>query len=280
VGTKGSDLTLSDVPGNAPPPGPGPLSARRPIPGFGSITIYNNDGYSNYNSLQLKAEKHFTHNFSFLGSYAWSKCIDDGATGFTYGGNISAIRNPADGTANRGLCDQDIRNRVVFNTIYQLPFGNRSAGFLKQVEAGWALEGILTLEAGQPFSVLYPLDNSNTGILLDTPDLVAGQNPNNGPKTPNDWFNLNAFTAPVPFTFGTAGRNIVIGPPLKNLDFSVHKQFLVTERQALEFRAEFFNVTNHTNFFQPGNTFGTPSLGVIGGAFDPRDIQFSLKYNF
>lgn len=280
VGSKGTDLRNSAVQANSPPPGPGPLASRRPIPGFSTINLYDNSGFSIYHALQLKAEKRISQNLSFLGSYAWSKCIDNGTTAFTYGGNETAIRDPSDNKANKGLCDFDVRNRITLNAIYQLPFGKGTTGFLRQLESNWSLEGILDLESGNPFSVLYPLDNSNTGIGLDTPDSVPGQNPNNGPKTPNDWFNLNAFTSPVPFTYGTAGRNIVIGPGTRRFDFSLHKQFPITDNQRLEFRAEFFDLTNTPSFYQPGNVFGTPSFGVIGGAFDPREIQFSLKYVF
>jgi len=221
-----------------------------------------------------------SNQLSFLGSSPYSKCMDNGTTAFTYGGNRQGIRNPGDVAMNRGLCDFDIRNRFVLNAIYQLPFGNNSSGFLRQVVWGWSIEGILTLEGGNPFSVLYPLDNSNTGIGLDTPGRVVGQNPNSGPKTPNDWFNLNAFTNPVPFTYGNSGRNIVIGPGLHEFDLALHKQFPITESKMLQFRAEFFNFTNTPSFFQPGNVFNTPSFGVIGGAFDPREIQFSLKFLF
>jgi len=280
VGSKGTHLMDSSVPANNPPPGPGALQARRPIPGFGQIYLYDADGYSNYNALQLKAEKRLSNGLSFLGSYAWSKCIDDGATAITYGGNTGGIRNPADTAMNRGLCNEDIRNRWVANAIYQLPFGKDTSGVLKQVVGDWVIEGILTIETGQPFSVLYPLDNSNTGIGLDTPDLVPGENPNAGPKTVADWFNLNAFTTPAPFTYGTAGRNIVIGPGTRDFDFSLHKQFPITESQALQFRVEVFNLTNTPSFFQPGNVFDTPGFGEIGGAFDPREIQFAFRYIF
>jgi hypothetical protein len=127
---------------------------------------------------------------------------------------------------------------------------------------------------------MLPTDNSNTGRLLDTPDVVPGQNPNDGPKTTSRWFNVGAFRAPVPLTFGTAGRNIVIGPGTIRTDFALHKDFVFTERHVVEFRTEFFDILNHANFYQPGNSFGTASFGVIGGAFDPRQIQFSLKYRF
>jgi hypothetical protein len=84
----------------------------------------------------------------------------------------------------------------------------------------------------------------------------------------------------VPFTYGNSGRNIVIGPGLHEFDLALHKQFPITESKMLQFRAEFFNFTNTPSFFQPGNVFNTPSFGVIGGAFDPREIQFSLKFLF
>jgi len=149
-----------------------------------------------------------------------------------------------------------------------------------RILSGWQLASIITLEDGQPFSVMVPNDNSNTGRFLDTADVVPGQDPNNGPKTPNRWFNLAAFQSPVPFTFGSSGRNIVTGPGVARVDFSVHKDFKFTERHILQFRGEFFNMFNRVNFFQPGNVFGTPAFGVIGGAFDARDVQFSLKYSF
>jgi hypothetical protein len=143
-----------------------------------------------------------------------------------------------------------------------------------------ALVNYPVLEGGQPFTVALPFDNSNTGRGGDTPDVVSGQKPNDGPKTPTQWFNTAAFRAPAPLTFGSAGRSIVIGPGVNRFDFSVHKDFLLSEARSVKFRMEIFNLFNHPAFFQPGNAFGTPNFGVIGGAFDGRDLQFSLKFKF
>ena len=280
VGNKGTHEDMGALNINAPPPGPGPIQARRPIPTISNVSLDEDIGKSIYHGLEIKGEKHFSRGLGFLASYTYSKCIDTGSIGSRYDGADGPGRNPFNLAAARGLCDNDERNRFVANALYNLPFGQGRSGLPALLIAGWRVEGILTLDAGQPFSVLLPNDNSNTGRLQDYPDLVPGQNPNNGPRTPIEWFNVNAFQEPTPFTFGDALRNMTIGPPLKNLDFSLTKDFRITERQSIQFRTEAFNILNHANFFQPGRVFGTPSFGVIGAAFDPREIQFALKYMF
>jgi hypothetical protein len=280
VGNKGTHEDMGALNVNAPPPGPGALGPRRPIPTISNVSLDMNNGQSIYHGLQIKGEKRFSQGLGFLASYTYSKCIDTGAIGSRYDGADAPGRDPLNTTVNRGLCDNDERNRVIASALYDLPFGKRLSGFSAKLLANWRIAGILTLEGGQPFNVLLPNDNSNTGRLQDFPDLVIGQNVNGGPRTPNQWFNVNAFKNPAPFTFGNAGRNITIGPPNHNFDFTVSKDFRLTERQTVQFRAEFFNIFNHPNFYQPGRVFGSPSFGVIGAAFDPRDIQFALKYMF
>ena len=278
VGNKGVRLhNLQDD--NAPLAGPGAIAGRRPIPAITSVSTRHNSAKSAYHGLELKAERRLTKDLGFLTSFVWSKCIDAPGNSVIGDGSPGNIRNQRDTSMQRGLCTPDVRRRFVGNTIYQLPFGRELHGMGKTILAGWAVTAIVDLQDGQPFSVLMPIDNSNTGQSTDTPD-VTGVNPNSGPKTPRQWFNLNAFQSPVPFTYGAAGRNVVIGPGSARVDFSLHKDFQLTERQKVEFRTEFFNIFNHPGFFQPGNVFGTAAFGVISGAFDGRDIQFSLKYSF
>jgi len=181
---------------------------------------------------------------------------------------------------NRGLCQANISHRSVTSFVWDLPFAKGATGAKRFLASNWRSTSIITLEGGQPFTVVLPFDNSNTGRGGDTPDVVSGQKPNDGPKTPTQWFNTAAFRAPAPLTFGTAGRSIVIGPGVRRFDFSVHKDFPLGEARSVEFRMEMFNLFNHPAFFQPGNAFGTPNFGVIGGAFDGRDLQFSLKFKF
>ena len=96
----------------------------------------------------------------------------------------------------------------------------------------------------------------------------------------NEYFNTAAFALPPVGQFGNAGRNIVSGPGIVNLDLALMKNFLITETKTIEFRAESFNLLNHASFFNPGNVVTSPGFGVITGARDPRILQFALKLRF
>jgi hypothetical protein len=219
----------------------------------------------------------------FLTAFVWSKCIDNGAVQLIGDGSTIPIytSDPAlDRSLNRGRCQYDVPLRFNGNVIYELPFARHATGVTRALVGGWQAQAIFDAQSGQPFSVLLPNDNSNTGQLLDHATLNPGQDPNAGPKLVTQWFNTAAFTTSAPFTFGDSGRDIVNGPRYVNLDFSLFKNFTPAEGQTISFRMEMFNALNHVNFFQPGNKFGTPTFGVISAAFDAREIQFGLKYNF
>ena len=147
------------------------------------------------------------------------------------------------------------------------------------------MSGALTVQSGPPYSVLAGQDNSLTGIGADFADVSGGisraarQDPGRDPV--REWFNTRAFTQNATGTFGNAGRNIVIGPGLANLDFALSKNFIVYHESRIQFRTEFFNLFNHTNLNPPRSdrlTSGT--YGRITSAFDPRILQFALKWNF
>jgi hypothetical protein len=161
------------------------------------------------------------------------------------------------------------------------------------VAGNWQLNGILTLHTGQPFTI----DGSGcTGYWSACmPQLVTGQNPNAAPsggRTPADWFNLAAFTIAPPLTEGNLGLQSNNGPPYKNLDFSVFKDFVMTERFKVQFRAEAFNLTNTPQFSTPNNSMnytvdshGVVNLGSLGQITSTltgteRHIQFALRLQF
>jgi len=177
-------------------------------------------------------------------------------------------------------------NILVLSYIYQLPVGHghpygSNFGTVAQGSlGGWQIQGITTFQSGFPLGVYVSGDIANVGTGAQRPNLNG--NPNNGPKTLQEFFNTAVFSPPAPGTFGNAGRNIVIGPGISEWDFSVFKSFQlpINEASKLEFRAEAFNIFNHANFTGVGSTFGTSTFGVITGAAEPRDVQLGLKLIF
>jgi hypothetical protein len=123
-----------------------------------------------------------------------------------------------------------------------------------------------------------------TGFSAQRPNLVQGQNPNAGPRTVDSWLNAAAFEQLDATTdagqFGNAGRNIALGPGYTNFDFSAFKNFRVAESKEFQFRAEFFNIFNHTNFRLPDTDISSPTFNQILAARSPRLVQFALKFNY
>jgi len=266
-----------------------PNVARTPFFGYAQLFQAEDTISSHYNSLQVKLDKRFSHGLSSLLSYTWSHSIDGASVFFGSGANATTIF-PQDNynlRAERGNSDFDIRHRLSWSFLYELP----TAQWLPQrLGQGWQLGGILSLQTGQPFSVLTGQDNSSTGLGNDRPNVVG--DPNSGSHTVNRWFNTDAFTPNLPLTFGNAGRNIVVGPGFRNFDFSVLKNTKIGESSNLQLRAEFFNITNHPNFALPSNILAAPNFGTLfqtpdaaqnnvglgsGGA---RLIQLAVKLNF
>jgi hypothetical protein len=266
-----------------------PSVARTPFFGYAQIFQAENVVNSNYNSLQVKVDKRFSHGLSFLASYTWARSIDGASVFFGSGANGTTIF-PQDNfnlRAERGSSDFDIRHRLSWSFLYEVP---ALKAVPKLLGEGWQLGGILSLQTGQPFSVLTGQDNSSTGLGNDRPDLVG--DPNSGPHSVEQWINTEAFQPNALLTFGTAGRNIVVGPGFRNFDFSILKNIPIREQVKLQFRTEFFNITNHPNFALPSNVLAAPNFGALFttpdaaqnnvglGSGGPRLIQFALKLTF
>ena len=298
-----------------------------PFPGFaqGSTqarTIAN----SVYHGLQTKVEKRFGSGLNFLATYTWSKSLTD-ATDLLNGGNSQGYRAPDVPGFGIGkdyaLSNSDIRNVFHLSGGYELPFGKgkkymTSAGKAANVLAGgWSVIWSATLQGGQPFAIPCPTGTA-TGLGCHSL-LIPGQDPTSGPHNVTQFINPAAFTQPCKLALGTNapipdsplgcvplsgadalgfGTVQVAGPTFKRLDMSTFKDFQLSERFRLQFRAEFFNILNHPNFnapgfggngvvsvpgalnFQPCKT-GPCSFGAIGSTRDapndPRQIQFALK---
>jgi hypothetical protein len=266
-----------------------PSIVRTPYFGFAQLFQAQDSVSSNYHSLQAKLDKRFSHGLSFLTSYTWSHSIDGASVFFGSGANATTIF-PQDNynlNAERGRSDFDIRHRLSFSFNYDVPVWRSLPSVLGK---GWELGGILTLQTGQPFSVLTGESLSGTGLGNDRPNLVG--DPNRGPHTVQQWFNTSAFALNAPLTFGNAGRNIVTGPGYRDFDFSLIKNTQLGDKVKAQFRAEFFNIVNHPAFAIPSNILAAPNFGTLFqtpdaaqnnvglGSGGPRLIQFALKLSF
>ncbi len=154
---------------------------------------------------------------------------------------------------------------------------------MQAIVGNWNIGSIITLDSGLPFNALAGTDVANTGGSSERAQRT-GANPYAAPgfqQTPQDWLNKAAFTVPAQYTFGNERRNDLVGPTRKNVDFNAFKDFPVMERAKLQFRAEFFNLFNHTNYAVPANTVTSTAFGAITSAQGPgRQIQFAAKIVF
>ena len=260
---------------NDPPAGPGAIQARRPYPLFGAITYNGQDNSTTYHALQAKYEKRYSAGLFALVSYTWSKSIGVA--------NVPAVGG--DYAYERALTAFDIPQNLTISTGYELPVGkgkrflSNSSWLAKGALAGWQVQGILVLRSGRPFTPTISRDVSNTGIGGQRPNRIGSGKLDN--PTIAQWFDKSAFVVPAAYTYGNSGASILREDRYKNLDLSLFKQFQLTERSRLQFRAEAFNLTITPSFAAPGTNIDLASGGIVTSTVStPRNIQFALKLNF
>ncbi len=265
---------------------------------YGSVGEIASIANSSYNALQASLRKRFSHGLSFLASYTWSHSIDDvssfnitGSASQPVAGENDLAQNPFDLAAERGPSMFDARHRFVLSYQWSLPFLQHSHNWYGYALGNWQVNGIFTAMSGTPFTVFDSNDVSLqgqapeiSGFSSNRPNLVG--NPNSGPRTAAEWFNVSAFQPIVqdPYSpveqFGNEGRNAVLGPRYVNWDFSALKNIRLTETKQLQFRGELFNVLNHVNFRLPVSDIESPNFGQIQQDVSPRVIQVALKFLF
>jgi hypothetical protein len=266
-------------------PGPGPISARQPFPQYGGPFSFSwNNAPASYNALQAQVQKSLSNGLFFLASYTWSKSLDWQSDPY-----VNSEPNFYNLKADWGPSDYNRTHLFVFSGVYQLPFGrgksfmSNPSGFVQAVAGNWALGTIVTLNSGAPFNVLAGGDVANTGGPNQRAERTR-VDPYSSPgfhQTAADWLNKAAFEVPTAFTFGNESRNDLVGPAYKNVDFNAAKSFPIHEDLNLQFRAEFFNFFNHTNYSNPDNGVQDGAFGQILSASGPgREIQFALKLVF
>ncbi|MFL6465492.1 MAG: TonB-dependent receptor domain-containing protein, partial [Bryobacteraceae bacterium] len=278
IGSQATHLDRSYYP-NTPLPGPGTVNARRPNPRFADIRIIQNDEISSYNGLSITLRQRVSHGATALVSYTWSHTLD--VTTDSNGGGPP--QDPYNWRGDYGNSNWDVRHRFVGSFTYALPiFANTTNGFVKAALGGWQTNGIVTLQSGFPFNVTVPGDPANTGRGgTERPNLIGAATSNCGRGHLNNCISgASAFAIPV-FAYGNFGRNVLYGPGLYNVDFSLFKNFRFTERLNLQFRSEFFNLFNTPALSNPNATFNATNFGTITSTKrDNRQIQFALKLQF
>jgi Carboxypeptidase regulatory-like domain/TonB-dependent Receptor Plug Domain len=262
-----------------------------------NITRTNAD--SNYQALQVKVNKQFTHGLLLGGAYTWSHAIDDSNDPLTPEAGTGSF--PVDSlnpnVTSRGNSDNDIRHRGVIDFSYELPFGKGKSylagGIVGRVLEGIQISGIVSAQTGHPYSIYTPLDNGRNGVAsFSYPDVIGnpfigGQRINADGNVLTGASNNDAFSANFLGHIGDAGRNQFYGPHYTNADVSLMKNMTLTERFKIQLRSEFFNVLNHPEFAQPGHFAGTSTLGLStatlirsDGTTSARQIQLALKLFF
>ena len=282
VGSSSHDLYV-DPNFNQPQPGPGALGPRRPFPTYSSILAFLPLDRSNYNSLIAQVERRYRNGFSFLGAYTWSHSLD-------YGGQVSdsldyGPQNPYNWTSNYASSNFDVRQRLSASYIYELPFGAgkhwvSQPGIGRLALGGWQLSGVVAVQSGLPITPILSYDPTNTGTTA-RPNVVSGASLYPSNQGPNDWFNNSAFVAPAAYTYGNAGRNIIIGPGLHNADMGLQRTATIKEKYQVQFTAQAFNMFNTPQFGLPKNTVGVGTTGIITTVATPeRQFQFGLHFLF
>ena len=290
VGNKTSHLQQG-IRENDPPPGPGNIQARRIYPQWGTIGLQEWGGRANYNGLQTEVNVREWNGLTLMGSYVYSRCMDDGTD------EAGPVATQLKGT-NYAPCDFNQKNTSAISFNYALPFGagksflNSNSRLIRYSVGGWNLAAVTTLKSGLPFTPTISNDVANTG--------AGGQRPNVVGPTPlvgnvSCWFYVASnpsckgidpsgtagFAPPALYTYGNSGRNILQAQRLIQVDVSLMKDFPITETVRLQFRSEFFNMANHAVFSAPATTINLSSGGLVSSTLNSnRILEFALKLSF
>ena len=260
-------------------PRPGDLQSLRTWPSLGEIIQRQHIANSSYNSLEVKVEKSMSTRLSLLASFVWAKSIDDADSVIPGLYDSVGAQDERNLRLERGLSFAGVGRRISAGYVWRLPETHVAGPVLRR----WSLAGNVTLQDGTPLNVFYfGLDFANSGTP-NRPNIVPGQSialPRSQ-RTADQFFNTAAFSAPAPYTFGDAGRDVGFGPGNNIFDFALFRDFRLSEHQHLEFRAESFNAFNHPNWGipVPNPDFG-PFFGKIVSTGDPRRLQFALRYDW
>jgi hypothetical protein len=246
----------------------------RPYRGLGTISQFETNANSNYNSLQVQIRKEMLGGGMFSLAYTFSRSIT-GATDYnTVAQDSYNLRN------DRGLSGLNRNHIVTGSHVYPLPFWRKGSRWYQRLCGNWQLSGMVLMETGLPIDLVAagdPAGIAGTGGSL-RPEVVGDWRA--GGKTVNAWFNTAAFATPAPGTFGNLGRNALIGPGVINWDGSFQKSFRIRERLAAILRMEYFNALNHVNYWGVDGNMASARFGQVTSTTDRRTVQAMMRLSF
>jgi hypothetical protein len=274
------------------------VQARRPIPSYGPITWVDPAGDNHYDGLSARLEHRFGGGLYFLNSFTWGKAMGDSEQALEYyagyfEANPQNIHNLA---AEKGPSSFDVKLNNVTSIVYQIPFGKGRKyaatmnPIMDAIAGGWELNTINTAHTGTPLDVAYGpstindvtgLSNDYRGEAFLRPNVSGSATSQSKSQMLNTYFAGYTFTTPLATQpFGNLGRNSFRAPGLEQWDFAANKTFTIHEGVKVQFRSEFFNLTNHTNFGVPTTTTTSSAFGTIRTTYPSRQVQFALKLLF
>jgi hypothetical protein len=282
VGSRGTNLAFATDLNQVPEDKLGPGDAiYRPYP-FQSITGYSTEGISNYHSLQTMISRRMSNGLMFNFNYTWSHMLsnaDSSGWGTKQGNTIyQRAYNP---DANYGNSNFDVRHMFKGQWVYDLPFGRGQSGALHKVIGGWTYAGTIMAQTGNPFTPYTAVNNTYalSSNMTAYPNVVG--NPVLSNPSINAWFDVNAYEAPAPGTFGNMARNSVFGPGLFAVGMSLVKSFKIWESISFDFSLNATNVFNHPSFAQPDRAIGAGHIGKITGTtVGGRQLELIGKIRF
>jgi hypothetical protein len=253
-------------------------------PGFHSIRQSRDVQSSHYNGFQAQIHSQIKRDLTLQAAYTLSRAIDP-ATNANGVGDLTTVSNPYDLAYDEGRPSGLDRTHIAFvNFVYDLPIlRNADNKLLKSTLGGWQVSGIVTMQSGAPLNVTL---GGATGNICNTLPNCTNRPDHTGsvsyPKSVASWFSTSGFAIPAAGTFGNTPFNFVRGPGRQNWNMALFKQFLFSESRGskLEFRAEFFNAFNHTEWNTVDSGFSSSTFGQIKSTHDPREIQLGLKLYF
>ncbi|MBS1829357.1 MAG: carboxypeptidase regulatory-like domain-containing protein [Acidobacteria bacterium] len=274
VGNKGSNIQGNNA-FNIPDAGAGAIQARRPFPRYAGFSYISSDTSTTYHALQMKFEKRLSQGLWFLSSYTFAK-------------SLWTTNSPTGGgryTFEKGPSEYHVPHTISNSFGYQLPFGkgqhfaSQSSRLADAVIGGWQLQGILIFRSGVPYTVTMARDVANTGVGGQRPNRIASGKLDT--PTLERWFDATAFAAAPNFIYGNAGLRILSPDIVRTIDFSMFKNFVISERSKLQFRFEAFNLPNTPSFAAPNATLDTGTVGrVTATSTAPRQMQVAVKLTF